>query len=327
METRKFVVVGHVDHGKSTLCGNLLYKCGAVGEHEMEKIREEAKKDGMESWSWARILDIYEEEKARGKTMEYTVFPFSTYKNNKEIKWEMIDTPGHKSLIRSMITGINNYDASSVIGCLVISLSRGEFESGWLNGQTKEDCILLRASGIENLIVIFNKMDKINWDRNIYEKYSSQISAFIKPLNFSSVVFMPLSSLNGIGIISTLEMPTWYNGKSLLDILSDVKIKCKINENNVCYKTAKFIVRLKILNCPQLISTGFSCIMHHSTNETDVIFSKLTPSYITPKTQNIITAIISSPPINIFKSQRVIFRTCTSTIGFGIVDKILPFPH
>lgn len=99
----KFITIGHVDTGKSCLCGHLLYKCGYVDKHTMEKIKQKAIQDKMERWVWSRVLDIYEEEMLKGKTHEFNLINF----NYKDQEYELIDSPGHQIFVRSMIQGLS----------------------------------------------------------------------------------------------------------------------------------------------------------------------------------------------------------------------------
>lgn len=192
IQMKTFVLVGDVDHGKSSTAGQLLYQVGYISPHEFKVIEEKAKEDKMESWKYARILDIWEEERVRGKTQESNSITFSY--QGKEYK--LIDTPGHKHFIRHMI---NCLFEEAIVGCLVISVR--EFESSFERGQTKEDLLLLRASGIEQIIILLNKMDYIEWDQKKYDEYVQQLQDYIKKLRFKKVEYVPISAYYGINLI------------------------------------------------------------------------------------------------------------------------------
>ena len=215
---KTFVAIGHVDTGKSCLCGHLLYKCGYIDERNMEKIRIKAKADGMEPWIWSRVLDIYEEEMERGKTHEFDTITFE----NKDRSYQLIDTPGHQKFVRSMIEGISG---NVNIGVVLISMKDNEFESAFGSGMMKEHLILARAIGIENLVLVANKMDLINWDEKQCKKKVMVVTKFlVKTLGWTkdNLHVVPISAFDGTGLIDTHGVPSWYKGKSFLDTLGNI---------------------------------------------------------------------------------------------------------
>ena len=157
---KKVVFIGHVDTGKSTLLGHILYKNGYITEHELDKIHTQAIKEKMGRWKWARILDIYEEEMTRGKTHEYVEIEINL--NGEKVS--LIDTPGHQSFVREMINGISCQVKSAIV---MVSMIDNEFEASFNNGMLKEHILLSRCAGINNYIIVANKMDAINWDEFI----------------------------------------------------------------------------------------------------------------------------------------------------------------
>lgn len=151
--TLNFCLFGQVDTGKSTLAGRLVYECGQIEDHEFNKHKKACA--GSEYALWSRFLDIYDEERVRSKTLEFTTIELK----HKDNVYNLIDTPGHHSFIRSLIQAMGSY--KDIIGCVLVSARKGEFESGW--EQTKEDVILAKALGFKDVVVLVNKMDTVGW--------------------------------------------------------------------------------------------------------------------------------------------------------------------
>ena len=153
-----FVFIGHVDAGKSTICGNLIYSMGIVDERTIEKFKKEAKEKGRDSWWLAYVMDSSDEEKAKGKTVEMGRAVIDT----EHKMYTIFDAPGHKNYVPNMIMGATLAD----FGGLVISARRGEFEAGFdQDGQTREHIQLARSLGISKIVVVVNKMDEstVQW--------------------------------------------------------------------------------------------------------------------------------------------------------------------
>ena len=331
-----FVIVGQVDSGKSSTCGHLLYLTKYINDHEMNKIKIECDKDKMARAIFARLLDIYDEEKIKGKTHEYQLIEFNY--NGKP--YELIDTPGHKSFIRSMITGLFQKKSSELIGCLIVSALKGEFEAGFGNGQTREDIVLLRAIGISRVIVLVNKMDTVGWDRGVYDDLVGRLDKFIRRLKFKKVVYLPLSAFYGTGLISVEGLPSWYTGKSFIDTLSDLndmsvaEIDSSSEEkNDMLFKTSEIMVQFNILNS-QLITVGYSGMCHYSGGEINYIISRILTindkNFIPlknciAKTEDKMMAILNLDyEILISKNSKLLFRDREQTVGFGKILKIKP---
>src|SRR5947207_195337 len=154
------VFIGHVDAGKSTLGGNILYLTGMVDERTMEKYEKEAREAGRESWYLSWALDTSKEERSKGKTVEVGRARFETEKR----RYTILDAPGHKSYVPNMISGAAQAD----VGVLVISARKGEFETGFdKGGQTREHAVLAKMQGINKLVVVINKMDDptVEWSK------------------------------------------------------------------------------------------------------------------------------------------------------------------
>lgn len=215
------VFIGHVDAGKSTTCGNILFLSGCVDERAVEKYQKEAKDKNRESWFLAYIMDTSDEEKAKGKTVEVGRAHFET--PNK--RWTILDAPGHKSYVPNMIAGASQAD----VGVLIISARKGEFETGFeRGGQTREHALLAKTLGVEKLIIAINKMDddSVGWAEERYNEIKGKLGPFLKTNGFKEdqVIFLPISGLKGDNIKERLGTPGWYKDKSLLDVLDKMEI-------------------------------------------------------------------------------------------------------
>lgn len=202
-EHLNLVFIGHVDAGKSTLSGSILYIMGKVDKRTIEKYEREAKERNRESWFLAFILDTSEEERAKGKTVEVGRAHFDTEKN----RYTILDAPGHKNYVPNMISGATQAD----VGILVISARKGEFETGFeKGGQTREHALLARTLGVQYLIVVVNKMDDptVEWDRARYEECVGKIKPYLKQVGYvikRDVKFIPISALSGDNVLNEVS--------------------------------------------------------------------------------------------------------------------------
>ena len=147
------VFIGHVDAGKSTISGQMIYQMGIVDERQIQKYKQEAKTKGRDSWWLAYVMDEAEEEKAKGKTVEIGKAQFETPTK----QFTIFDAPGHKNYVPNMIQGA----ALADFGGLVISARKGEFEAGFeQDGQSREHIQLARSLGVQKLVIVINKMDE-----------------------------------------------------------------------------------------------------------------------------------------------------------------------
>ena len=220
MSTQKphlnLVIIGHVDHGKSTLVGHILYRLGFVDQKTISTIEEEAKKKGKESFKFAWLLDKLKEERERGVTIALSYMRFET----KKYFFTIIDAPGHRDFIKNMITGASQADAA----VLVVSARKGEFEAGMSpEGQTREHAILAKTMGINQMIVAVNKMDATEppWSKERYEQIKEILGKFLKSLGYdiSKIPFIPVSAWTGDNLIErSVNMP-WYNGPTFVEAL------------------------------------------------------------------------------------------------------------
>uniref|UniRef100_A0A8C9TZG6 HBS1-like protein n=1 Tax=Scleropages formosus TaxID=113540 RepID=A0A8C9TZG6_SCLFO len=215
------VVIGHVDAGKSTLMGHLLYLLGDVNKRTMHKYEQEARKAGKASFAYAWVLDETGEERDRGVTMDVGMTKFET--PTKVIT--LMDAPGHRDFIPNMITGAAQAD----VALLVVDASRGEFEAGFeAGGQTREHGLLVRSLGVTQLVVAVNKMDQVGWQQERFQEILSKLGHFLKQAGFkdSDVSYIPTSGLSGenLSARSTVpELTAWYKGPCLLEQIDAFK--------------------------------------------------------------------------------------------------------
>ncbi|EPS41099.1 hypothetical protein H072_4950 [Dactylellina haptotyla CBS 200.50] len=219
-ENANLVVIGHVDAGKSTLMGRLLYDSGVVDERTIQKYKQEAEKIGKSSFALAWVLDQTGEERARGVTIDIAVNAFETEKG----RFTILDAPGHRDFIPNMIAGAAQAD----FAVLVIDSSPGEFEAGFnIRGQTKEHALLVRSMGVQRIIVAVNKLDLMRWDQDRFDEIKQQMSQFLTTAGFQAknVSFIPCSGLTGDNIVRKPEdgLVPWYSGPTLVQELETAK--------------------------------------------------------------------------------------------------------
>ncbi|KAL8869699.1 MAG: hypothetical protein Q9174_004076 [Haloplaca sp. 1 TL-2023] len=216
------IFIGHVDAGKSTLGGSILYATGMVDERTMDKYKREAKDAGRETWYLSWALDLTKEERSKGKTVEVGRGFFETEKR----RYTILDAPGHKTFVPSMIGGASQAD----IGILVISARKGEYETGFeKGGQTREHAILAKTQGVNKLVVAVNKMDDptVEWSQDRYKECTEKLTNFLKGVGYgkNDITFMPISAQTTVGIKDRVpnDVCAWYNGPSLLEYLDNLK--------------------------------------------------------------------------------------------------------
>jgi len=203
------VVIGHVDSGKSTTTGHMIYQCGGIDKRTIEKFEKEAQEMGKGSFKYAWVLDKLKAERERGITIDIALWKFETPKFYVTI----IDAPGHRDFIKNMITGTSQADC----GVLIIAAGVGEFEAGISkNGQTREHALLAYTLGVKQLIVGVNKMDSTEppYSQARFEEITKEVSNFIKKVGYNpaSVAFVPISGWHGDNMIGTSANMGWYKG-------------------------------------------------------------------------------------------------------------------
>ena len=312
--TTQLLFTGHVDHGKSTVCGHILLKVGYISERDMEKLEEESKKKKMGRWKYSWILDICDEERERGKTIDFCKIDFKYQNRNISL----IDTPGHKLLIKQLIHGINVIASpKTIVGCLVISVIQREFSSGVQGGQTKEDLLILRASGVESLIVLLNKIDAVDWNQLMFEKLKNKLDQYIKKLEFKQVQYLPISGYNGDGLMDIIEI-----ANSMADRMTCVASTTE-NKSNTPADCKIVMARIKIINCPSIISAGATYIMHVNDLECNIEIKRLIGKQYA-KAGDVVVAVIADlngDKIHCALDDRIIIRTADITMGFGKIIK------
>ena len=199
------VFVGHVDAGKSTIVGQLLFQLGDVPEQQMKKLREEAEKHGKVGFEFAYIMDKIKEERERGVTIDLAYRKIMSQK----FQITIIDAPGHRDFVKNMITGASQADSAF----LVIAAPAG------VQPQTKEHLWLLRTMGVTNLCVAINKMDSVDYNEEKFNKVKEDVSELIKTvgLDISKVNFIACSGLKGDNIIKKSEKTSWYKGPTIME--------------------------------------------------------------------------------------------------------------
>src|SRR3989344_1410339 len=189
------VFIGHVDHGKSTTVGRLLYDKGNIDEQAMRKLKDTAKELGKAGFEFAFVMDNLKEERERGVTIDLSHKKFETQK----YYFTIIDAPGHKDFIKNMITGAAQADAA----ILVVSANPGD----GVQAQTKEHIFLSRTLGVQQLIVHVNKMDMAKWEEKRFNEVKAEVSTQLKMVGFKleDVIFIAAASFLGDNIVKKSE--------------------------------------------------------------------------------------------------------------------------
>jgi len=205
------VVIGHVDAGKSTSTGHLIYKCGGIDKRAIEKFEKEAAEMGKGSFKYAWVLDKLKAERERGITIDIALWKFET--NIYEVT--IIDAPGHRDFIKNMITGTSQADCA----VLIVAAGVGEFEAGIAkNGQTREHALLAFTLGVKQLIVGVNKMDNTEpkYSKDRFEEIVKEVSNYVKKIGYNpkAVSFVPISGWHGDNMIEASTNMPWYKGWS-----------------------------------------------------------------------------------------------------------------
>jgi len=214
-EHLSLVVCGHVDAGKSTTCGHLIFKMGGIPEREMTKLQAMAEEKGKSSFGFAYYLDTCKEERERGVTIQCNTKEFFTDKYH----YTIVDAPGHKDYIKNMITG----SATADVGLLLVPAEKGGFEAaiakadpklGVEEGQTRQHARLLYLLGVDQIIVGINKMDSCNWSEDRFNEIKDEFVKTLQLIGFKpkKVPFIPYSGFNGDNLVEKSDKAAWYKG-------------------------------------------------------------------------------------------------------------------
>ncbi len=209
------IFIGHIDHGKSTTVGRLLYDTKAVTEQDMKKIKEEVTKYNRATFEFAFVMDQLKEERERGITIDIMHRDFQTPK----YYFTIIDAPGHRDFVKNMITGASQADAA----VLVVSTPDG------VQSQTREHAYLAKVLGISQIIVGLNKIDAAGYSKEKYEEAKTKVSELLKSVGYdvSKIQFVPYSGLEGVNVSSKSDKLSWYNGPTLLEAIDTFQVPKK----------------------------------------------------------------------------------------------------
>jgi len=210
------VVIGHVDSGKSTTTGHLIYKCGGIDKRTIEKFEKEAAEMGKSSFKYAWVLDKLKAERERGITIDISLWKFESPK----YYFTIIDAPGHRDFIKNMITGTSQAD----VALLMIASPQGEFEAGIAKeGQTREHALLAFTLGVKQMIVCVNKMDEktVNFSKDRFEEIKKEMTEYLKKVGYNpdKIPFVPISGWQGDNMIEKAPNRKWYDGPTRREAL------------------------------------------------------------------------------------------------------------
>ncbi|MCB1651348.1 MAG: adenylyl-sulfate kinase [Alphaproteobacteria bacterium] len=205
MQQLRVVIVGHVDHGKSTLIGRLLYDTNSLPDGKYEELQDICKRRGTDVLEWSFVLDAFQAERDQAITIDTTQIWFSTAMRD----YVIIDAPGHREFLKNMVSGAAAADAA----ILVVDASEGVRE------QTKRHAYLLSLLGLRQIAVVINKMDIVNHDTEVFADVSRQVDEYLKSIGLSASFIIPISARNGDMIAGRGEKLGWYKGKSLIETL------------------------------------------------------------------------------------------------------------
>ena len=234
----RFITCGSVDDGKSTLIGRMLYESQMIFDDQVASLKNDSKKYGTqgENIDFALLVDGLSAEREQGITIDVAYRFFSSSKR----KFIVADTPGHEQYTRNMATGASTAE----LAILLVDARNG------ILTQTKRHSFIVSPLGIKNIILAINKMDLVNYDKNIYEKISSEYTLFSKKLNFKNIQSIPISALKGDNIHKKSKYMKWYNDKTLFDYLETTKTKIQSSDS--------FVLPVQSVNRPNLNFRGYS---------------------------------------------------------------------
>jgi bifunctional enzyme CysN/CysC len=201
------VVVGHVDHGKSTLIGRLFYDTGSLPEGKYDQLVAIAQRRGV-PFEFANLMDALQAERDQNITIDTSQIWFRTQKR----EYVIIDAPGHKEFVKNMVTGAARADAALII----IDASEGVQE------QTRRHGYLLRLIGVRQVVIVVNKMDLVDYSQPVFDKVSSEYRDFLASIGVVAQIFIPVSARQGDNIATRGENLKWFNGPAVLEALDSI---------------------------------------------------------------------------------------------------------
>ena len=215
------VVIGHVDSGKSTTTGHLIYQCGGVDKATVDRFEKEAAEMGKGSFKYAWVLDKLKAERERGITIDIGLWKFESTK----FEYTIIDAPGHRDFVKNMITGTSQAD----VAVLVVAAGQGEFEAGFSKeGQTREHALLAFTLGVKQVIVAVNKMDdkSVNYSKARFDEVQEEVATYLRKVGYNpaTIPFVPISGWSGDNMTEPSANMPWYSGPTLLGALDACEV-------------------------------------------------------------------------------------------------------
>src|SRR5271155_1640325 len=209
------IFIGHVDHGKSTTVGRLLFETGAITDRDVQRYKELTQQFNRPTFEFAFMMDSLKEERERGITIDIAHKEFTTDK----YFFTIIDAPGHRDFVKNMITGASQADAA----VLIVSTPDG------IQSQTREHAYLARVLGIGQIIVGLNKIDAAGYDKAKFDDAKAKVSELLKTVGYdvSKVLFVPYSALEGANVAAKSDKLPWYSGPTLLESLDTLTVPKK----------------------------------------------------------------------------------------------------
>jgi elongation factor 1-alpha len=242
------VVCGHVDAGKSTTTGHLIFKLGGISERDMQKLQAEADAQGKSSFAFAYYMDKDKAERERGVTINCTTKEFFT----ESYHYTIVDAPGHRDYVKNMITGAGCADVALLLvpaeaGGFETAIAKGDHSSGEVQGQTRQHARLLGLLGIEKLIVGVNKMDSCDWSEQRFNEIKEEMTKMITVANFKpkQVAFIPYSGFKGENLVEPTDKMPWYKGW-----------KANLNKDTVVEGVTLYDALEKLVKPPKRNETG-----------------------------------------------------------------------
>ncbi|MHC4083925.1 MAG: sulfate adenylyltransferase subunit 1 [Planctomycetota bacterium] len=208
MDVLSFVIVGHVDHGKSTLIGRLLYDTDSLPPDKIEEVKKASDGQGRQT-EFAYLLDHLEEERKQGITIDTTQVFFKTDKR----RYVIIDAPGHVEFVKNMITGASQAEAA----ILIIDVVEGVKE------QTKRHSYMLSLLGLHQVVVVLNKMDLVDFSHDRFDTIKKDVAEWLKSISIEPTCYIPISAIKGDNVANKSENMDWYTGLTFLESLDTLQ--------------------------------------------------------------------------------------------------------